>query len=735
MYKLLVLADGPCSADSFRPMDDARQWWARRDALTRIMYAQSQGQRFSDGLSESFSYVMFHDGNPTSTEERGVHVMAVSNRQDASVSEFDLISAMKKASKGSSLSSKFIVQPSVSCKFLTIEEETVPVHRPRSSQKQLGKFDNLSKKEILAKLQSSCSMDFLRNHHLNASTEAILKKRNTQQLQDCWKEWDDSVANGHESDGFDTASNKCDEIKEQNRLIAAYGALFRDAIEEWRMQHVGKGDPIVTVLLLHEDYKYELPVFRTTHGSNPEDNTAAEIVLCVMGAVRDMTAMESMALAQAVRQQGASLVVANLGRTAEFTSKIVMALRAHALHNHTLLFAVRELRNRQSLADQAELLNKLASSRSNQSTWNGYETTTAVAAVTNKSSEPNPSASTTIDTAMYPQCLVVAVSVPFTAESLSLSLENRQRWLPYVRFIVFTMWKSRVVSDSTDATVEKKDVQNILHMTFACGLQLKINQACITEEVTTHHCPAPSEYQIMAMLQRLIAQAKPSLPPRSPESRQHHHEHTIIKGVLEEVGTLYAEAVHRPEIYTVCLSNVPATHGAFINGLSEAVYSSPCWCQRGNGAAVPDAEEESAAATDVPRVLLVFVNMSPDTQSRSSLSAVFESTMETMSNIPRKLRKRILAGIMGPVNVFPSNDSQHGPLTSDAFRICAMQHWAYHGRLFPALAALKVQEVTPSILDKKDAKKKKKRKKHLHHGEPNESDDEAVSKKKSKKGD
>eukprot|EP01033_Poteriospumella_lacustris_P000460 gene460-303_t len=207
-----------------------------------------------------------------------------------------------KASKGSSVSSKFIVQPSVSCKFLSIEEETVSLHRPHSSQKQLGKFDNLSKKEILAKLQASCSMDFLRHHHLNASTEAILKKRNIQQLQDCWKAWDDSVANGHESDGLDTVSNEGDEIKEQNRLVTAYGAVFRDAIEEWRIRHVGhKGEPTVTVLLLHEDYQYELPVFRATHGStSPEDSTSSEIVLCVMGAVRDMTVMESTALAQAL---------------------------------------------------------------------------------------------------------------------------------------------------------------------------------------------------------------------------------------------------------------------------------------------------------------------------------------------------------------------------------------------------------------------------------------------------
>lgn len=251
----------------------------------------------------------------------------------------------------------------------------------------------------------------------------------------------------------------------------------------------------------------------------------------------------------------------------------------------------------------------------------------------------------------------------------------------------------------------------------------------------------------MAMLQRLIAQekSKPSppppaaSPPRHPADSIQHHEQTMIKGVLDEVGTMYAEAAHRPEIYTICLPNtVSAMNESSISSLSEAVYSSSCWCQqRGEcGAAVKD-EEEKTAAVDVPRVLLVFVNMSLDIQSRSALSTVFESTMDATDNIPRKLRKRILAGMVGPVDVFPPCDSHHGPPPSDAFRICAMQHWAYHGRLFPALAALtkrvtQTQDPVSSTLDEKDAKKKLKRKKS-HHGEHNESGDEAVSKKKSKK--
>ena len=48
-----------------------------------------------------------------------------------------------------------------------------------------------------------------------------------------------------------------------------------------------------------------------------------------MGAVRDMTEAEDEALRWACARRGVSCVSCNLGRTAEFTSKVIMALNGH----------------------------------------------------------------------------------------------------------------------------------------------------------------------------------------------------------------------------------------------------------------------------------------------------------------------------------------------------------------------------------------------------------------------
>jgi len=71
-------------------------------------------------------------------------------------------------------------------------------------------------------------------------------------------------------------------------------------------------------------------------------NAKSHPVICAMGAVRDASDEEVCALIEAALSLNMRCVGANLGRTAEFTSKIVTALVTHA-REHRLYTAISAL--------------------------------------------------------------------------------------------------------------------------------------------------------------------------------------------------------------------------------------------------------------------------------------------------------------------------------------------------------------------------------------------------------
>merc|ERR1711988_583481 len=107
------------------------------------------------------------------------------------------------------------------------------------------------------------------------------------------------------------------------------------------------------VLILHEDYSQELPVFGVDSSSPPSSSLFC-CTICVLGAVRDMTAMEECALYQACSEMQIDLVGSNLGRVAEFTSKIAITPNGHVMGKQ-LAKAVQQL----------EVLNKNCNSNIN----------------------------------------------------------------------------------------------------------------------------------------------------------------------------------------------------------------------------------------------------------------------------------------------------------------------------------------------------------------------------------
>jgi hypothetical protein len=208
--------------------------------------------------------------------------------------------------------------------IVAIEEnsKTLPVKRNKENNVDLEAFD---KRFILRTMQKQCTVEFLRNNSLAGSEELILKKKNKASILLAYTEWlggkgtDDTEGVGAIADrhgggggGVDAVSHICIDPSDISgkRLLDTFSVLYSRS-----------GCTRTTVLLLHEDYSNELPVFgqhqKDTDTSNKPPNTRSisttdqllkdgnlgsgrdgrggsesHRIICVMGAVRDASDSE-----------------------------------------------------------------------------------------------------------------------------------------------------------------------------------------------------------------------------------------------------------------------------------------------------------------------------------------------------------------------------------------------------------------------------------------------------------
>jgi hypothetical protein len=212
------------------------------------------------------------------------------------------------------------------------------------------------KRVVLRSLQQQCTLDFLRKHGLNGSEDLVLKKRNKEAILAAHRVWTLGLGAGG-AGGAGTGTEEGEgEDGDAARLRQTFEVLFcrhlaPPAPSSSSSSSSSSSRRRVTVLLLHEDYPQELPVFGTygPFGGGLEEGSdsaggqagqAGHTVVCVLGAVRDTSDAEVAAAAAAAARvavgmpsrgpgpgpgPGAPLcrcVGANLGRTAEFTSKV-----------------------------------------------------------------------------------------------------------------------------------------------------------------------------------------------------------------------------------------------------------------------------------------------------------------------------------------------------------------------------------------------------------------------------
>ena len=142
-------------------------------------------------------------------------------------------------------------------------------------------FDHnkLDKRELLKLIQQSCPLEFLRQHGLNGSEALILKKKNREAISTAYDSWLNQLT-GSSTKSTDNPEDISPGIECKFKSVT-YGKLLNtckallkgilcrayknnEVVCSMRSNGSKPTDPIGTLLLLHEDYPHELPVFTDT---------------------------------------------------------------------------------------------------------------------------------------------------------------------------------------------------------------------------------------------------------------------------------------------------------------------------------------------------------------------------------------------------------------------------------------------------------------------------------------
>jgi hypothetical protein len=359
-----------------------------------------------------------------------------------------------------------------------------------------------SKREVVVALQRSCPVEYLREHRLNVSCDVALRKFNLGKLRKVWENYGRvGVSIATAEGGGCAVVRKVNERREDGGGDArGEGAEADD--EEWRdrmertfrailssrakgqgnddgdvMANNGDDRPTrVIAAYLHESCDAELPCWGwDRHGADniDDDDDAVEEVFLFLGAVRDMTDSENLALSRACSALACPLVPCRLSPVPEFTSKILSVAGYHYFRRVLGGGLVELWRRRQ------------------------YRRFREMNSVTSLPST-------------YPQSnnrtLHAIAMVPMGSRSLSAdpSRRNRVMWC-MVRLCVCSLWRSRLASDSSTSHSSSSSsypeaLNNLLTFLFEDGVRITLSQKEFTSSMAGKHRAAPSERQILEEL-------------------------------------------------------------------------------------------------------------------------------------------------------------------------------------------------------------------------------------------
>ena len=478
-------------SSSYRPQRDESQWWNRRDALVRCVASTLSSSSAKEATRTELvllfedDYARFHMTMMRRSEKEQLETND-KEEKDKTVNsslwkEQSIIALWKESSQhpnrtiASSSSSSLLPSGLVlTCRCALSSSSS---KRGASITEATNVDENNNKRQVLDRLQSECSLDFLRQHGLNSNTSVVLRKTNRRTLVKLWHQW----RKQHQQ-----PSNRS-EPKATSPLKDIFTELLQPNHESTN----------VVAGILHESCSSELPCYLESRLASLASTSPQCQVCLFLGAVRDMHPSENRMLHQCCQQSRIPLVKVRLGPVAEFTSKILSVVSFHHA-NHRLIPSILQL----SQADKNNDNNQ------NQS---------AAAPATSKRSLQSLSLSKTF---MHVLCFV-----PMSSSQVTTDLPQRSRVMwALVRVIVCTLWRSRLAAESASSSMSP--LETALTFVFQTDnndeddIAIRLDQQQLVTSMAEQHQAAPSEHQILSALCKQIKQQqqenqKPSADPSS----------------------------------------------------------------------------------------------------------------------------------------------------------------------------------------------------------------------------
>jgi len=459
---VLLCSGNGAESSIYRPNGDDKRYRHRQDALVRcvaVTLFSAAGATITDG--RSCELILLYDGDLSCMK---MSLSAKSTQQPPPL-ERDIVTYWKNAANeatrrqhtssigtmGSSFARNQNDCNSASFQLHTecvLDCQTSQTAATNTSKNNLPSHMPASKRDAISMLQSTCSLEFLRSHRLNAPLDVILKKFNKNKVQVVWDD-----AKKHDA----SSSNSCTQ-QPDSRIERTFRNILSEAKGK---DHTNDYSTDVLAAYLHESCDSELPCWsKELYDRNKEVNH----IFLFCGAVRDMTDAENHSLSNVCKHMKIPLLPCRLGPVPEFTSKIVSVAGYH-FYKGLLGSGLVALWEQKQKNEQPQGIMGASQPLSNNMTRKRSLHTIAI--------------------------------IPIDSRLLTADPSKRCRvhWC-MVRLCVCSLYRSKFASTTREALCNK------LSLIFKDGLTLNLDQQDFISSLSEKHQAAPSERQILDELCR-----------------------------------------------------------------------------------------------------------------------------------------------------------------------------------------------------------------------------------------